>query len=735
MQRLNKRHSLSVQITGSVLVVLATGMLCLIFVGRDAVHRADMNAVARQERFAAGNFSAAVAHLPEQQRSATIWDDAVFRTGLRDHDWMDANLGAWMQSYFGHNESYILDHRNRPFFASVAGTRLSPEAYDIRREAIAPLVMQLRAAMAEVSEGSDNPYQALAEASIAAPVRFDSGAAIVSVVPIVSDTGEMAQTPGTEALHVAVRYLDLGLAQAIGKPIELADVAFDSAPRGGGMAGIPVNASSGDAIAWLVWQPERPGSGLVMRMLPVLLGSGLAFALLIWWIIRHLLRVSGQLQVSEAQARFLANHDALTGLPNRALFHDRLAQAMRTAGQDGQSLALLAIDLDGFKRINDTLGHPAGDELIRQVGNRLSELVRASDTVARIGGDEFMLLLSNMNDDSALRRIGTKIVEDLSRPYSLLGNSSRVGASVGAVRTSTPLADPDELVRRADMALYRAKAEGKGRFNLFDENLTAPAKQRSAIGSDLRQALETGEGLRLVYQPFYDRDGQVTGAEALCRWDHPRHGPLSPEIFIRIAEERGLIDKLGRWTLETACQFAADTNLPKIAVNVSPIQLRHAEFIPLVLRTLESTGLPPPRLELELTENAVLEQSREIADTLSRLRTIGIRIALDDFATGNSSLQYLRDHRVDCLKIDRTFVARLGMDEESDRLVRAIFGLARATGISVTVEGIETEAQHSLLAAMGCTTFQGFFLSRPLEPQQFAAQLRDDRMQPSRSSP
>lgn len=711
------------QIVGSVLIILTLGFLGLLFVGRNAIDMADTTSLARQERFAARNLVAEIARLPEQQRSSTVWDDAVLRTRNRDDEWIDANLGFWMQDYFGHNESYIIDRANQPFFASVAGERRSSDVYEVRAQAIAPLLKTLRSDMAEASQGLENPYEELSEISVVAPLRFDAGNAIVSVVPIISDTGGIPQIPGSESLHVAVRYLDATFAQQIGGPVELQDVAFTTAPPAGGLAGIPVTGPSGEKVAWLVWQPEQPGLILLKRMLPVLLASGLAVALLLWWITRRLLRVSGQLQVSEAQARFLANHDALTGLPNRTLFQDRLEQALHGAGRSGQTVALLAIDLDRFKSINDLLGHPAGDELIRQVSSRLTDLLRAGDTVARFGGDEFMILLPNMTDDDALRHVCAEIVKELSRPYELLGRSGCIGASVGAVRAGSADMDRDELIKRADIALYRAKAAGKGSYDLFEDDLVNPSQQQKSIESDLRLALRAPTGLKLVYQPFYDEKGNVTGAEALCRWDHPALGALSPEIFIKIAEERGLIDELGQWVLNEACNFAARTNLVKIAVNVSPLQLKNPGFFATVQQALKTSGLAPTALELELTEKVVLEQSSEIKTTLVRLRSIGIRIALDDFATGNSSLQYLRDHRVDCVKIDRTFVARLGKDDENDHLVRAIFGMARAMGISVTVEGVETEMQRSLLASMGCKTFQGFLLNGPMEATKFAAVL------------
>ncbi len=722
----NRPNSLSVQIVTSWIVVMGIALLGVMLVGHNAISIVDESAAARQERFAARNLAAEISRLPDDQRSSAIWDDAILRTEAGDQDWMDNNLGLWMQDYFGHNESYVLDRKNMPIYAAISAERASASTYDERAAVIAPLVTQLRAAMADVSEGIENPFEELAEVSAVAPLRFGDLTAIVSVVPIISDSGEVLQVPGTESLHVALQYVDADLAQRIGAPIELQDMAFGSAPPENGRTGVPVTDPSGNDIAWLTWQPEQPATVLFFRMLPVLVSALLAGAFLLWWIVRRLLRVSGQLQVSEAQARFRAHHDALTGLPNRKLFLDRLAQATHALAHSGQPVALVAVDLDRFKLINDSLGHHAGDELIRQVGDRLVELVRASDTVARIGGDEFVILLRDVADDDHLRRFCARVVEHLSRPYELLGNTGCIGASVGTVRAGSADEDLDELMRHADIALYRAKTEGKGRYSLFEAEMGEIAKQRSQIENDLRAALDSGSGLNLVYQPFYDEDGRMTGAEALCRWDHPEHGELSPEIFIRVAEERGLIDQLGQQVLEMACRFAASTSLAKVAVNVSPVQLRNPEFVPMVLATISAVGLAPTRLELELTEKVLLDQSVGIGDRIGQLRAAGITIALDDFATGNSTLRYLRDYRIDSVKIDRSFVKRLGTDAECDDLVLAIFELARAMGISVTVEGVETEMQHDRLSAMGCKTFQGYLLNRPMDPQRFASLIANE---------
>lgn len=725
MVNLNKGWSLSAQILGSLVILSLLASFSLIIVGRNALSTADGAAVARQKRLAQHALSTEIAALPEQQKSATSWDEAIVRTRRLDYEWIDSNLGSWMYSYFGHDESYILDSANAPLFASVQGRRVVSSTFEGRAPLIAPLVEDLRTRIASLSADTENKHIELAWLSLVEPVVFLDGPALVSVVPIVSDTGETIQAPGTEALHVAIRYVDAAFARQIGNPIELQQVTFASMSSDN-EASIPLSDTKGNIVAWLRWEPDRLAMAVVMKLLPLLIICGLISVALIWWVTNRLLRISKQLHVSEAQARFLAHHDVLTGLPNRALFQEKVIQALRVADRTGKPLAIVALDLDDFKRINDTLGHPAGDELIRQVANRLASMLRAGDTVARFGGDEFMVLLQDMGDDESLHRVCSKIVEELSQPYALLGSFSSIGVSVGAVRAVSIDQDQADLFRRADIALYNAKSTGKNRYCLFEDDLTGAADSRNKLENDLRKALHSDLGLRVVYQPVYDAARHIISAEALCRWNHPTLGPLSPEIFIRIAEERGLIYDLGKWVLERACSFAARVQLTHIAVNVSPLQLRNKNFVTMVLEVLKTSGLSPERLKLELTEKAVLDRSQQIHQALVQLRAEGIRIALDDFATGNSSLQHLRDHKVDCVKIDRTFIARVGEDPECDELVQAIIGMAHAMKISVTVEGVETEQQKLLLEAMGCRSFQGYAFNAPMEQDQLIKLLQQD---------
>ena len=398
---------------------------------------------------------------------------------------------------------------------------------------------------------------------------------------------------------------------------------------------------------------------------------------------------------------------------------------MLTATHDTAKVALLYLDIDRFKHVNDTLGHPAGDELVRQTAARLAQTIREVDTVARLGGDEFALILIDVRDVRTAEDISARLLHRLQEPFKLFDDQVFVSASIGIALSTGPDSDADDLLRRADIALYEAKKNGRGRFQVFAGDMDDLLLRKRKVESELRSALNGGTGIKLAYQPIFAADGQtILGAEALIRWAHEVHGALPPAQFIAIAEERGMIGELGEWVLREACRFATGTELPWLAVNVSPLQLRDAGFADQVESILAETGLAPGRLQLEITESVLLESNDTVRTVLAGLRQSGVRIALDDFGTGYSSLSYLRRHAIDKLKIDRSFVRLLDGDSNSVAIVKALIDLAAALNVDVTAEGVETEGQMTLLVGMGCQQLQGYLLSPPLEPAQLLSLAR-----------
>ncbi len=360
--------------------------------------------------------------------------------------------------------------------------------------------------------------------------------------------------------------------------------------------------------------------------------------------------------------------------------------------------------------------------MIRQAAKRLCDLVEEVDTVARLGGDEFAVIQFETTHPAA-EEMSQRIVAALEEPFELDGHTARCGGSVGVVVTDASQS-PEEILRQADIALYEAKGNGRGRAQLFAGELGDAVRERRMLELDLRMALLNDTGLELVYQPIFEAStGEMAGAEALVRWEHATRGRMSPATFIPLAEERGLIDMLGFWVMRQACAYAVATGLPWVAVNVSPVQFRDERFAERVFEILAETGLKPKRLELEITEGLLLQNSPMVQETLRHLRASGIRVALDDFGTGYSSISYLRNHGVDKLKIDQSFTAQLGKDAEIESIMRSIIDLGRAMHMKVTAEGVETEQQQQMLQEMGCNQLQGYLLSRPLTSERLAEQF------------
>jgi len=433
-------------------------------------------------------------------------------------------------------------------------------------------------------------------------------------------------------------------------------------------------------------------------------------------------------QQAQEQITHMARHDALTNLPNRTLFREQLEKALRLVKRSDQ-LAVFCLDLDHFKEINDSLGHPVGDALLKEVARRLGECITEHDTVARLGGDEFAVVqFCSDCDPSAVALLASHIVEKIGEPYDIGGHQLVVGVSIGISLAPEDGKNPDELLKKADLALYRAKADGRGTYRFFETGMDARAQARRVLELDLRAALNRDE-FEVYYQPIRDvASDSVVAFEALVRWNHSLRGMIAPVNFIPLAEETGLIIPLGDWVLRQACQDASGWSEDiTVAVNLSPVQFKNPNLLSSVKAALLASGLPAHRLELEITESVLLQNSETTLAVLHELRGFGVRISLDDFGTGYSSLSYLRSFPFDKIKIDRSFVTDLATRADSMAIVRAVTGLGKSLGIVTTAEGVETEAQFDLLRREGCTQAQGYLFSKPRPAAEVEAMLSRPR--------
>ena len=430
-------------------------------------------------------------------------------------------------------------------------------------------------------------------------------------------------------------------------------------------------------------------------------------------------------QKAEAHIAHLARHDQLTDLPNRVFFREELEKSLRRL-RHGEKFAVLCLDLDRFKSVNDSLGHSIGDKLLKAVASRLAGCIDERDFVARLGGDEFAIVQTNIGRPEDGSTLASRIIERLGAPYDIEGQQLDIGVSIGLAIAPADGKSADQLLKNADLAMYRAKADGRGSYCFFEPEMDARIQARRALELDLRSALGSGQ-LQLYYQPLVNaKTGEVHCFEALLRWFHPRLGAVSPGEFVPLAEESGLIGPLGQWVLRAACAEAAKwPSQFRVAVNLSPIQFKNLNLVKVILGALAASGLPAARLELEITESVLLEADPRTLAVLHELHALGIRIVMDDFGTGFSSLNYLRSFPFDKIKIDKSFVDDVSKGGDSIAIVRAIIDLARALKIEVVAEGVETADQRDHLIAEGCTEMQGFYFSRPAPIESFEQVLQE----------
>jgi diguanylate cyclase (GGDEF)-like protein len=432
-------------------------------------------------------------------------------------------------------------------------------------------------------------------------------------------------------------------------------------------------------------------------------------------------------QEAEEEQRYRALHDPLTALPNRTLLYDRIAHALSRARREPAVPAVLCIDLDRFKVVNDSLGHRAGDRLLVAVTERLQQALRPGDTLARLGGDEFVVLCDDLAEAGQALSLAGRISNELTSPFQLDDEEVVITASIGMAYAREGHETPEILLQDADTAMYRAKEQGGARYEVIDEQVRSQAQQRLGRENDLRRAIERDE-LRLVYQPIVSAtDGKLQGMEALLRWQHPRRGLLLPADFLPLAEETGLIVPIGAWVLTQACEALqrwrhhTGAEALRLSVNMSALQLARPDFVVSVAATLHDTGTDAAQVCLEVTEHVLVDEGPEVLRTLDELKELGIGLAIDDFGTGYCSLTYLKRVPADTVKVDRTFVAGLGSDQQDTAIVTAVVNLAHSLGMTVVAEGVETPTQLARTRELGCDLVQGYHLFRPLEGADFAA--------------
>ncbi|RDV05313.1 EAL domain-containing protein [Undibacter mobilis] len=709
-------------------VIVAVAIVCIVVAVLSSAQRADEVALAQERHLlstALQNFGRGVLRETDSVASSQAAFDHVRQTF--NPAWVEERAGSWLGNYFHHDLVLIFDKTDQPIYSRLGRFSVDGPPIDLRPPAIIEILDTMRGRNERKSNAlslSDQPATDAGARAHVAELRLVMGRpAAVAAVAIGDD--RLAAAYDTEApILMSVKFLNAEVLNSIGAQLGLSHlriVARGTVPAGDYL--YQIGAPDGSLIVELAWTPKQPGAEIVRNVVPFIAVALAGFALLGAFVLRYMRRTAVAIAAGENRLRHLALHDPLCGLPNRIFFSERLEAVIEEVAATGMPAALFYIDLDHFKDVNDTLGHPVGDELIRNVTLRLSHTLRGGDMVARLGGDEFAVISSIGGDSALLMALGQRIISAICAPYSVGGQNIVIGASIGIAIIDRNCAGGPDIMRYADMALYRAKNEGRNRACIYDNAMDADLSKRKLLEGDLREAIKHGQ-LRLLYQPIVDKSGDVMlGVEALCRWTHPTRGEISPAEFIPLAENSGLIVELGAWVLRKAMLDGLAWPSLTVAVNVSPLQFRRADFADLVERTLAETGFDPARLELEITESVLIGNFDTAETSMLRLKALGVRLALDDFGTGYSSLLYLRRFPFDKLKIDRSFVLSIEKAADAAAIVHAVVSLGRGLGMKVTAEGVETADQHLFLRAAGVHSMQGYRFGRAMAPDKIAARL------------
>jgi diguanylate cyclase (GGDEF)-like protein len=705
-------------------VIVAVAIVCIVVAVWSSAQRADEMAVEHETQLfstALNNYGASVLREVESVASS---DAAIRNIRVKfDPNWAHERVGSWLETFFQHDYIAIFDSRDNIIYSNVghspgatAWSRATqPHAasvLDFMRARDPSLANSIRLPRAAGS-GRGHPQAAAIRRLLGRP-------AIIAAVAV----GRIDNSEAIDGAPVvmSVKFIDNEVLSGIALQLRLVNLRMlEEAPAPGGDSILKIDSPGGEMIARFAWTPKQPGAEIVHSVIPFIAVALAGFALLAAFVLRYMRRTAVAIAAGESRLRHLAMHDPLCGLPNRIFFGERLEAVIEEVRNGSSPAAVFYIDLDHFKDVNDTLGHPVGDELIRNVTLRLSHTLRGGDLVARLGGDEFAVISSIGNDSGKMMALAQRMIAAICAPYSIGGQNIVIGASIGIAVIDNNCAGSADIMRYADMALYRAKNEGRNRGCIYDAAMDADLSNRKLLEADLREAIENDK-LKVLYQPIVNKSGEtMVGVEALCRWTHPTRGEISPMEFIAAAEHSGLIIELGAWVLRRACLDGMAWPELTVAVNVSPLQFRRTDFADIVERTLAETKFDPARLELELTESVLLGNVDTAEAGMLRLKALGVRLALDDFGTGYSSLLYLRRFPFDKLKIDRSFVLSIEKASDAAAIVHAVVSLGRGLGMQVTAEGVETADQQLFLRAAGVHFMQGYRFGKAMPAAEISA--------------
>ncbi len=729
------RARLSVVVPIGVIVVVA--IACIVVTALSSARRADADAVAHERQMFAQAVKAYGERVLRELDSVGSSDAAQRNIRTRfDQDWVGQNVGLWLATFFNHNAVVVFDGNDGPVYSLVDRQPATAAWLETAKAVLLPLVDSMR--------GQDTGFSDVLRRDSAGPGGEDSQARAAVIRKVVGRpaviaavaVGPVARLRPTDKagapIIVTVKYIDGDVLSGIAGRLQLKNL------RQIGQGPVPTEDSvyalatpSGAPIAAFAWTPRQPGAEIVASVVPYVAVAFSGFALLAAFVLRYMRRTAAAIAAGESRLRHLAMHDPLCGLPNRIFFSERLEAAIEEVRAGSRRAVLFYIDLDHFKDVNDTLGHPTGDELIRNVTLRLTHTLRGNDLVARLGGDEFAVISSIGDDPDKTMSMAQRIIAAIAAPYAINGQNIVIGASIGIAVIDKTCGGTADIMRYADMALYRAKNEGRNRACIYDAAMDADLSKRKLLEGDLRDAIEN-DGLQIHYQPIVNKNGEATvGVEALCRWTHPVRGEIGPTEFIAAAEQSGLIIELGAWVLRRACLDGKAWPDLTVAVNVSPLQFRRTDFVDMVERTLKETQFDPARLEIEITESVLLGNVDTAEAAMRRLKALGVTLALDDFGTGYSSLLYLRSYPFDKLKIDRSFVRSIEKAADAAAIVHAVISLGRGLGMKVTAEGVETADQQLFLRAAGVHFMQGYRFGKAMTAGEITARLdAPDQRQP-----